>query len=137
MFKISSNKEKNKIVEENVNDKGDVYIDENNKLIVKEKKSTNISKRKNNKDILDIDNDSEDEVEESKNKKSKNGNNNGKEETLAARMLKKHNMVKKDVGLHMVRESGEIYKAKGSTRGDVSIPGKAAPHAFIQLNPMV
>ena len=38
---------------------------------------------------------------------------------------------------HKVRESGIAYMAKGRTGGDVYIPGKAQPHAFVQLNPIV
>lgn len=45
-------------------------------------------------------------------------------------------MLRKKDNLHIVREAGDVYKAKGNTKGDVYIPGKAAPHAFIQLNPM-
>jgi hypothetical protein len=59
------------------------------------------------------------------------------EETLAARMLRKANMLRKKNVTHNIRESGEQYRAKGRTQGDLNIPGRAAPHAFVQLNPMV
>ena len=56
---------------------------------------------------------------------------------MAARLLEKHK--KKDYeNVHTIREVGDTYKAKdGKTKGDVTIPGKAAPHAFIQFNPIV
>jgi len=39
--------------------------------------------------------------------------------------------------VHNVQESGDTFKAKGETGGDVVRKGKPDPYAFIQLNPKV
>ena len=39
--------------------------------------------------------------------------------------------------VHNVQESGDTFKAKGDTGGDVVRKGKPDPYAFIQLNPKV
>lgn len=41
-------------------------------------------------------------------------------------------------GAHIIKESGETFKPKGAmTKGDLMLPGKPNPYAFIQLNPKV
>lgn len=40
-------------------------------------------------------------------------------------------------GAHIVKESGETFKAKNSSHGDLKLAGKPNPYAFIQLNPQV
>lgn len=125
--------------------KGEVYFDEvTNKLVVREKEKSNIGFKRKTKDVLDgVGSDDEDDdtapQKAGLDKKKSNGTTvkKGEEETLAARVLRKANMQKKGEALHFVRESGDTYRAKGQTKGDVMIPGKAAPHAFVQLNPMV
>ena len=57
--------------------------------------------------------------------------------TLAARMIERAKKKNENQLVHSVRESGLSYKAKRGTRGDVRIPGRPEPHAFIQLNPLV
>eukprot|EP01017_Pseudomicrothorax_dubius_P004111 TRINITY_DN10752_c0_g1_i1.p1 TRINITY_DN10752_c0_g1~~TRINITY_DN10752_c0_g1_i1.p1 ORF type:complete len:170 (-),score=47.88 TRINITY_DN10752_c0_g1_i1:153-662(-) len=37
--------------------------------------------------------------------------------------------------IHLVKESGDTFKPKGATGGDVKIPTRPEPYAFIQLNP--
>jgi len=59
-----------------------------------------------------------------------------KSTTLSQRLLAKHN-TKNNEFVHSIRETGDSYKVKdGKTQGDVMIPGKAQPHAFIQFNPI-
>ena len=151
-LKANNKAEEGKAQKQGTEDRGDVYFDEEtNKLVVKDKKGAKSSSFKRKADVLDdvavgSDDESDDDKKtkaEDKNSKSRKDGKNGKgaqgqeEETLAARMLKKYGMKQKKENGHFIRESGELYKAKGSTRGDVMIPGKAAPHAFVQLNPMV
>jgi hypothetical protein len=125
------------------NPRGEVYFDElTNKLVVREKEKSNTGFKRKAKDVLDgIGSDDEDEDDEPKKagpgKKQATGKSTKEEETLAAKVLKRYNMQKKQDNVHFIRESGEMYRAKGQTKGDVAIPGKAAPHAFVQLNPMV
>lgn len=57
--------------------------------------------------------------------------------TLAAKMLERARKKNTNVLVHGVRESGLTYMAKKGTRGDVKIPGRPNPHAFVQLNPIV
>ena len=145
----------NKAEEEKVKAKddvqhGDVWVDETTgKLMVRDTPLTKASGFKRKHDPIngigsDDEDDEEDQVKDelSKNKKKKTDAEDktskaDQQETLAARMLKKANMLGKKDNTHFVRESGEMYKAKGQTKGDVLIPGKIAPHAFVQLNPMV
>ena len=60
-----------------------------------------------------------------------------KGKTLAAIMLDRAKRKRQNELVHNVRESGISYKAKKGTRGDVKIPGRPNPHAFVQLNPLV
>lgn len=123
--------------------KGEVYFDEaTNKLIVREKEKQTTGFKRKVRDVLDdIGSDDETDKKEkdvpTSKKRSKSNGGRMEDETLAARMLRKANMLNKKDNIHIIRESGELYKAKGSTRGDVMIPGRIAPHAFVQLNPMV
>lgn len=56
--------------------------------------------------------------------------------TYASKVLEKYK--KRDLGssIHNIRESGEGYKATRGTKGDMLIPGRPDPHAFVQLNPL-
>jgi uncharacterized protein (DUF2267 family) len=147
IFQIKANDKNNKekLDVEDSQHRGDVYFDEQtNKLVVKEKekKTAGFKRKPDALDGVGSDDEEEDEKTTASGKGNKgDGHQGGKkamqEETLAARMLKKANMLKKNDNVHNIRESGEMYRAKGNTRGDVLIPGKAAPHAFVQLNPMV
>lgn len=58
--------------------------------------------------------------------------------TLGSLALERASKRNRNLLVHQIRESGEEYKprVKGA-RGDISIPGRPQPHAFIQLNPLV
>lgn len=144
VFQIKASSKQDSTNVKSATPKGEVYFDEvTNKLIVREKEKSNTGFKRKTKDVLDgvgSDDEDEDDVKEkaaSGKKLSKGSTPKREEETLAARVLRKANMQKKNENVHFVRESGEMYRAKGQTKGDMVIPGRAAPHAFVQLNPMV
>ncbi|EGR30041.1 pre-rRNA processing protein, putative [Ichthyophthirius multifiliis] len=56
------------------------------------------------------------------------------ENTINIREASK-NVNQKNNFVHNIKESGDTYKAKGDTGGDVIKKGKPDPYAFIQLNP--
>lgn len=39
--------------------------------------------------------------------------------------------------VHVVRESGEMFRPKSRAGGDIQVKGRPEPFAFIQLNPKV
>lgn len=53
------------------------------------------------------------------------------------RKLAKDKTHKKIDYIHDVKESGQSFKAKGNTGGDVQLKDKPEPYAFIQLNAKV
>eukprot|EP01016_Furgasonia_blochmanni_P052652 TRINITY_DN8423_c0_g2_i3.p1 TRINITY_DN8423_c0_g2~~TRINITY_DN8423_c0_g2_i3.p1 ORF type:complete len:156 (+),score=55.23 TRINITY_DN8423_c0_g2_i3:47-469(+) len=62
------------------------------------------------------------------------------DEDEAGAMVRKMKKMEKEVSrkrqVHLVKQSGEMYKPKdGRTGGDIVLPGKPDPYAFIQLNP--
>lgn len=109
------------------------YNEKENRLVIRERAAKLIGFKRRRQQIDD------EAVEEEAHGDEKVSRKKIKEEkgqTLAARLLEKHK--KKDYeNVHTIREVGDTYKAKdGKTKGDVTIPGKAAPHAFIQFNPI-
>jgi len=49
-----------------------------------------------------------------------------------------HQKTSKEIkGTHIIKESGETFKAKNKSHGDLMLSGKPNPYAFIQLNPKV
>ncbi|KAL4431808.1 hypothetical protein ABPG74_015248 [Tetrahymena malaccensis] len=60
---------------------------------------------------------------------------NDNEKTITSRKLTQKRTDNKNSLVHNIKESGDTFKAKGETGGDVVRKGKPDPYAFIQLNP--
>jgi hypothetical protein len=113
----------------------DVFFDEETKqLVVNSRKgasgSTGVKRRKEMDDELGL------EIEDSTGPQATSSS--GQKQSYAASLYDRIHgpKQKKKQGVHSVVESGSSYKSSHAS-GDVVLPDRPAPHAFIQFNPMV
>ena len=78
------------------------------------------------------------EFNEETGKKRRREENDHKDFITSHQTSEKSKKIKNIKGSHIIKESGQTFRPKGkTTKGDVLLPGKPNPYAFIQLNPKV